>query len=214
MQVIDGRQATRLRELAGDIATVTILSCDEARIDHTFRVAGDLPDHPEQLAEIADTDAQRFFEVLKVFFVLIERGLQPIAPALLCGQCSLGFVQQRTLTVALLLESPLTLLIDLGVTTAVSPHLVEQLVETGSRLVLCNSGCREQTCKGQCGYRFECFHRATSGAETGSRNKSGAACLRAMRKPCVTKFLYSSGSDSHLLFSLFQNPVCSRSGVW
>jgi hypothetical protein len=189
LQGLDGRQGLALPELGQELLASRDLAAHQGGLDVSGGVSGDLSHHSEEFAQVPQAIRQGFFELGHAELVGLEALLELLA-ALLLAQARRGRLCQEPL---LLLSSGLELLlapVDLGALRAPALlHHAEELVEAlglGLRLLVRGQGRRRQgeggEDDGQCD-RGSRLHRTSSAGFTGRRRRSGAACLRAMRRP-------------------------------
>src|SRR5690606_15955472 len=157
-------------------------------VHHGLGVAGHLTNDAEHFAEVAEARAKRLGQLGQLLFVDVELLTEAVAALFFGSQGGLGPLQHLALLVACLAELLLTPLVQRVLLTAGTTHLLEKLVEAvrlllrGLRRLLarhCGTGRRQHRNHET---KDKLFHRARSGAETGSVKSSGAACLRAMRR--------------------------------
>jgi len=141
----------------------------------------------EEFTERTQALRQCVFQLGDPQLVLFETQLHFLAALLLSGTFSLRVGELLRLLLLGLLEVVFATLDLRSLGAPAGLHLLQQLVDVlgAGRLALRQSGSGGE--KDQCERdRDGPLHRASSAAGMGSRNRSGAACLRAIFRPWRT----------------------------
>jgi hypothetical protein len=122
--------AAHLGEPLGELLALRALGGDERATHHPYGIAGDLPHHPEQLAEVAELQSQVLVHLLETCLVGVEA--RPSARSLRrssAASSSWSCCKQRPLLVPVLHETLLARLAVGAHLAAGFAHLLQQLVQ-------------------------------------------------------------------------------------
>ncbi|MDZ7826604.1 MAG: hypothetical protein U5R48_11980 [Gammaproteobacteria bacterium] len=200
LDLLDGGQlaagAHLLRQRLQLFLATRELGADDGALEHADRIASDLLENTEQLAQGAEPLIELRLQLADLALVLLELRLEPVGALLLGATLGLGTGQLVRLLLAILDEALLALLVHFALEQAAIPYQTHQVVEI-VRLAHLELGClgaaQRQAAQQQRGndlaVGFQVAHCADSAPGMGRVMRSTAACWRAIRMPLRIELL-------------------------